>query len=199
MSEPLDPERPGRLLDDVLSRPEFGDQPVHTPSWLESLLDRFDFFVDLPVWLDWVIAGIVVTLAISLVVLLLRDGGVFARRKAVTPELGEDADAFAANPDTLFREGLAAHDAGRHSDAVVLLFRAIVARLSRIGLLLDDPSRTNREHQRDLRRRRHEADAFARAIPPFERVRYGSREATADEAAVVRDAAAAIFSPEASA
>jgi hypothetical protein len=76
---------------------------------------------------------------------------------------------------------------------VLWFFRAVVARLAETGILLDDASRTNREHQRDLRRRPVEAGAFARATPPFERVRYGSREATPEDASLAREAADVVF------
>jgi hypothetical protein len=93
----------------------------------------------------------------------------------------------------LLRQGRLAHREGRHSEAVILFFRATVARLTERGLLLDDRSRTNREHLRDLRRREREAKALSAVIPGFERVRYGKREATNDDAELALSTAVSLF------
>ena len=68
----------------------------------------------------------------------------------------------------------------------------MLARLTERGLLLDDESRTNFEHLRDLRDAR-EAQWLAQAIPPFERVHYGGRAATREDAEAALAAAAPLF------
>lgn len=85
--------------------------------------------------------------------------------------------------------------AGDFGAAVTRLFRAIVARLTERGLLLDDESRTNFEHLRDLRKTR-ESRCFAAAIPPFERVLYGRHAATREDAEATLAAAAPLFPDE---
>ena len=190
-----DPERPSRLLEEVLARPEFGVPAGDRSSLIWRLLDALaDLWSRIPAWVETMMMVLVVAAAVALIVALLRGGLVSSRRgqRAVT---GEEDEAGAAREPAaeLYRRGIAAHDTGDHRAAVVLLFRAMVQRLAEVGLLLDDPSRTNREHERDLRRRRAERSAFAAAVPPFERVRYGRRDATAEDARVLREAARAVF------
>lgn len=190
-----DPDRPSRLLEDVLARPEFGAPIDEQSSLLWRMLDTLaELWSRIPEWVDTVLMVVVVVGAVFLIVALLR-GGVVSSRRSRSAVTGEEDDAATLREPAseLYRRGIVAHDAGEHREAVVFLFRAMVNRLAEVGLLLDDPSRTNREHQRDLRRRRDESRAFADAVPPFERVRYGRRDATADDARVLREAARAVF------
>lgn len=190
-----DPDRPSRLLEDVLDRAEFGSSSEVASGWLERAIESLIAVWDLvPPWIDALLMALVVVGAIAMIVTLLRGGLVSSRRAANAGAADEDDRAVPREPASeLYRRGLGAADGGQHTEAVVLLFRAIVHRLAEVGLLLDDPSRTNREHQRDLRRRREEARAFASAASPFERVRYGQCEATAEDATVVRAAANLVF------
>ena len=72
----------------------------------------------------------------------------------------------------------------------------MIARLTERGLLLNDPSRTNREHLRDLRRREDEARLLRSAIPAFENVRYGKNEPVDADLAETLAAAQALFPTE---
>jgi hypothetical protein len=200
MSDPRDPGLPSRLLDDVLARPEFGREAAERLNPLgEALYRFFRFWSALPAWVDALLTGVVIAVAIALVLWLLLDTGALGRRRrrATTP-VGPAARVTAHRPRSrdLFREGRAARAEGRFADAVVLLFRAIVTRLTERGVLLDDPSRTNREHLRDLARRKREAPALVATLPAFERVRYGGAPAAEDEAAGALAAAAPLFPEE---
>jgi len=193
----VDPERPRRLLEEVLARPEFQGGSA-SPGWLDGLLNRlFGSLGDVP---DWLGAGVTLAIGVAaaLVVYLLSEGR--ARRgRGPGPEAG-DGSTTAAGPEparSLYRRGAAAAAEGRHAEAVVLLFRAMVSRLIERGLLLADPSRTNREHLRDLRRRPREEEAVRSVLPAFERVRYGAAEAGPEEARRVAGAAAGLFPEEA--
>lgn len=193
----VDPARPSRLLEDVLTRPEFGASSSDGPTWLQRAVDSLAQLVgNAPAWMETALLAAVIGGALLLIVALLRGGLVGARRTATAQVADEDDAAERREPAAeLYRRGQEAHAAGRYSDAVVLLFRAIVHRLAEVGLLLDDPSRTNREHQLDLRRRQEEGRAFASAARPFERVRYGQGDATAEDAQLVDAAARLVFAP----
>jgi hypothetical protein len=95
----------------------------------------------------------------------------------------------------LYRAAREAQASGRSTEAIVLFFRAMVARLVERGFLLGDPSRTNREHARDLRRRPEECALLMEALPVFEGVRYG-RSAAGEEDARAAAALAAHLFPE---
>ena len=197
MDEPaVDPALPSRALDEVLSRPEFGGpQPTQPPGWLTRFVDWLgDALAALPSWTDEAILIVLGLLALLLVIALLRDGGLGARPPSTDADPAQDDASRPRVPAAEWnRRGREAMAAGRHSEAVVFLFRAIVAHLAESGILHDDPSRTNREHRRDLRRRPAEAEAFDRAVPSFERVRYGRRDATEEEARLVAASAAAVL------
>jgi hypothetical protein len=188
-----DPERPRRLLEEVLARPEFRRGGEDAGDWLEALLARLGGTVgDLPPVAGQLVTAVAVLLAGLLVWRLLAEG-----RTDRAAAAGMDRDGAAeetAEPAAAIRAaGLEAKRAGRFADAVVLLFRAMIARLAEQGLVLRDSSRTNREHVRDLAGRLREAEAVRAALPCFERVRYGRREAGSAEADRVAAAAAAVF------
>jgi hypothetical protein len=194
-----DPDRPRRLLEEVLARPEF-QGGGSSPSWLDDFLARLfgGGAAGVPDWLGAGVTVAIVLAAAALVVYLLSEGGARRARGTAAPATEGDPSAPAAEPArALYRRGEEAARAGRHAEAVVLLFRAMVARLVERGLLLADPSRTNREHLRDLRRRPREAEAVRSVLPAFERVRYGAAAAGREDAQLAARAAAALFPEDA--
>jgi hypothetical protein len=195
-----DPELPARLLDEVLGRPEFTVHVREGRNPLGEAIERLaGAWSQLPGWVDTVITAVVIAAAIALVLWLLVDAGVVGRKRHRSepgPSASGDLPAGLVSAAELYRQGRAAHAAGRPGEAVVLLFRAMVARLTERGLLLNDPSRTNREHLSDLRRREREAGALRAAIPPFERVRYGRAEPAASDVSETLTAASVLFPAE---
>jgi hypothetical protein len=192
----LDPERPRRLLEEVLARREFGERGAAASDalarWLEGLSDALGHA---PRWLEEALLVALVAGAALLLILAFGDRGGRARRAragGAGTGTGDGAEPARAPARALLADGLAARAAGRWTEAVELLFRATVAGLVEHGLLLDDPARTNREHVRDLRARGDAARVLAGAVSPFERVRYGRRAATETEAERVATAAAAL-------
>lgn len=193
---PLDLERPRAALEDVLSRAEFhrpADQPPH---WLDELLQRLlGGLGPAPEWVGTAITVLVVAAAVTFVVYVLVDGGAFRRRRrggAPAPS-ATTSETSGVPARSWYDQGRNAFDAGRHSEAVVLLFRGIVGRLAELGFLLRDTSRTNREHLRDLRVRPREEAMLRVTIPPFERVCYGAKPAEEKDARVLLEAATHLF------
>jgi hypothetical protein len=193
-----DPDRPRRLLEEVLARPEFHGGEA-SPGWLSDFLDRlFGSAGTVPDWLGAAVTAAIGIGAVLLVAHLLSDGRVRrARRAGAGAADGAPAAGGAEPARELHRRGAAAARAGRHAEAVVLLFRAILARLIERRLLLADPSRTNREHLRDLRARPREAAAVRAVMPAFERIRYGGAAAGPEEATLAAREAAAFFPDDA--
>lgn len=193
-----DPERPRRLLEEVLARPEFSVAPDRAADWLQRLVDHVFGVGGVPVWLGRITVLAIVVAAVLLVASLLSERGPRGRRERAAPAVpGAERPGGRPAAADLYRAARDAAAVGRHAEAVLLAFRAIVARLIERGLLLADPSRTNREHLRDLGPRAREAAALRAALPAFERVRYGRRDAGAVEAAGAIEAAAALFREEA--
>ena len=198
----VDPELPARLLDEILARPEFAARMTEERNPLGDAIGRLAAaWSQMPTWVDAALTGVVIAAAIALVLWLLVDIGGFGRRgrraRQVAPSTpGNDGGPARASSGELYRSGRAAHAEGRPADAIILLFRAMIARLTERGFLLNDPSRTNREHLRDLRRRKGEARALRSAIPAFENVRYGKGEPVAADVAEALAAAQALFPTE---
>lgn len=199
-SQTRDPERPARLLDEVLARREFLGETREAPDWLSRLLEQtFGAAGPLPDWLGAAITIAVLGGAAFFVLYLLFDGGSFRRRGG---RRGTEAAPTAArvtvarDPAALFRAGCRAMRAGNDGEAIMNLFRAMIARLQDRGLLLPDTSRTNREHLRDLRERRAERIAVASALAPFESVRYGLHPAAPADTDRVFAAARTLFPEE---
>jgi hypothetical protein len=195
-----DAERPRAALEQVLARPEFHRPIDDPPRWLDELLQRlFGGMSPTPSWIGTGVTILVVAAAVAFVVYALVDGGAFRRRRRGATVVSA-VDAAAASRVTArawFDEGRRAFEAGRHSDAVIALFRGIVARLTELGFLLTDPSRTNREHLRDLGARPREEALLRATMPTFERVRYGERPADEADAKELLDAAAPLFAERA--
>jgi hypothetical protein len=189
-----DPDRPRRLLEEVLARPEFRGGPSQ-PGWLTDLLDRlFGRVGGIP---DWLGAGVTIAIGIAaaaMVVHLLSEGRARRVRGATGPAAGDGPAGARSEPARdLHRRGTEAAQRGDHAEAVILLFRAMIARLIERGLLLADPSRTNGEHLRDLAGRPRESAAVRALMPAFERVRYGAAAAGAGDAELAVREAALLF------
>ena len=60
--------------------------------------------------------------------------------------------------------------------AIRFAFLALIAHLQGHGKLAYDPTRSNREYQRDLRRWPDVLDGFRQCVVPFERCWYGGQE-----------------------
>jgi hypothetical protein len=181
------------LLEEVLARPEFRRGGEGLGEWLEALLARVGGpLAGLPPELGQLVTAVAVLLAGLLVWRLMTEGRTAAAAAGAVD--AAEAACEATEPAAAIRAaGLEAMSAGRFAEAVVLLFRATIARLGERGLVLRDPSRTNREHVRDLAGRPREAEAVRSALPCFERVRYGRRSVERAEAERVAAAAAAVF------
>jgi uncharacterized protein DUF4129 len=187
-----------RTLDGVLARPEF--QRARGLSWRTALLRRIqrrlrDLFAPtmgrsgglypLAVALAWIAP------ALALVVLLLwfaRTGLRLRREPAVG--LGAVAPPRAAARELSDRAvDLAAQ--GRFREAARTAYRATVRRLEEEGTWRTDDTRTPREYLRLLSPAHRRRATVARVTADFERVWYGSRDATADDwhrfAAVLED------------
>lgn len=192
-----DPEGPRRLLEEILARREFQDGAAEPPGWVLELLDRIlGRTGPAPPWMGDAITIGVVLAAILFLGHLFLEGRPSRRRDGAGAGGAGPGDAGRVSSVALFRKGCDELGGGRPSEAVVLFFRAMVARMTERGLLLDDASRTNREHLRDLRDRREEAAAVAVALGPFERVLYGRGRAAPAEAQRVLAAARVLFPEE---
>jgi hypothetical protein len=173
----LSPTRvdPGRVLHDVLSRPEYhyvepkptllerffewlGRQIERFFLWLARLLERlFPASDRSPGHTDrlarLMVIGVVLLLAVLIARLIL----------VILPNLRRlrrgEGDTFAAGevvlprePETLLAEAEREAAAGRYREALRLAYLATVARLDQAGVLPEDRSRTHWELLRDLRR-----------------------------------------------
>ncbi len=105
---------------------------------------------DLPVWAHWIIFGV----CGLLVILLVAHMGM-RLREVLTDRRPHDRGAQAAqemaDPRALAQEAERAVARREHSLALRLLYRAVLLRLDRVGLLDYDPSRTNWENVAALR------------------------------------------------
>jgi hypothetical protein len=87
-----------------------------------------------------------------------------------------------AEASALFQQaGQAFHD-GLYAEAIRLALLALIAQLEKQGLLRYDPTRTNREYQRELRQRSELATLFGQLARIYERVWYGRLAAGREEA-----------------
>jgi Domain of unknown function (DUF4129) len=186
-----------RVLDDVLARPEF--RRARTVSWRAVLMRRIqrsvtDFlartmarpggFRRFAVILAWVAP------ALALIVLLLSFRTGVRRRRGPAIGLGGIAPPRAAARELADRAVDLAGQ-GRFRDAARTAYRAAVRRLEEEGVWRADDTRTPREYLRLLPAAHRRRATVARVTADFERVWYGSRDATADDwarfAAVLQD------------
>jgi len=120
-------------------------------------------------WLRVLIA-ILAGIAVWRVIVMLR------RPRTVVPQTAEEPviDRL-ARADQLLQQAQTAFDEGHLRDAVRLAFLALISHLQDRGRLSYDPSRSNREYQRDLRPWPEIAAGFRTCAEPFERCWYGGR------------------------
>lgn len=86
-----------------------------------------------------------------------------------------------AQADHLLEQARAALLQGDRRNAIRLAFLSLIAWLQHRGQLKYDPSRSNREYQRDLRRFPDSVTSFRSAAVPFERCWYGGRDLGVNE------------------
>lgn len=121
--------------------------------WLESLfggLSESGPLAGLPPWTTWLIAGVCIA---ALILILLHMALTFRavisdskRRGAADLPKREFTD-----PRVLLRQAEVAFERQEYELALRLLYRAVLLRLDRRGLLPSDPARTNWENLRELR------------------------------------------------
>ena len=83
--------------------------------------------------------------------------------------------------EELLKQAAEALEKGDHRAAIRLAFLSMLAWLQDLGQLRYDPSRSNREYQRDLRAWPNSVATFRAAADPFERCWYGGRDLPADQ------------------
>lgn len=186
-----------RVLDEVLARPEFRRARAvslravlmrRIQRWVTDFLARTiarpGSFRRFAVVLAWVVP------ALALIVLLLSFRTGLRRRREPAIGLGGIAPPRAAARELADRAVDLAGQ-GRFRDASRTAYRAVVRRLEEEGVWRADDTRTPREYLRLLPSAHRRRAAVARVTADFERVWYGSRDATADEwarfAAVLED------------
>lgn len=130
--------------------------------------------------LIWIVVALCVAFVVWKLVPILREW-LTGKRTVVDPNRPLE---FAQLPESavLFEQANQACREGRYADAIRLAILALIARLQHDGLLRYDPTRTNREYQRDLRPRPDLAALFVAVARPFERVWYGRQPATPSDA-----------------
>jgi hypothetical protein len=78
-----------------------------------------------------------------------------------------------AEASDLFEQAGQAFRDGLYAESIRLALLALIAQLQKHGLLRYDPTRTNREYQRELRRASELAAGFGQLARIYERVWYG--------------------------
>ena len=188
-----DPEEVRRLADEILDRPEFGDEGR---SWLERLLDwvarQLDRFLGdgagagVDVGGSQILSIVLLVVAVVLVVLVLlrlrgswRGGG-----RGGAPAAPLDVDVDERRPADAWDDLAARLEAeGRWKEALRAQFGALVERLRAGGVVADVPGRTTGEYRADVRASLPDAaDAFAEAADLFDRAWYGDLPTGPDEA-----------------
>lgn len=104
--------------------------------------------------------------------------------RAEPPASGGGGSTGLSDTTRLLEDAALALERGRADAAVRLGFLAVIAWLETTGLVPANPARTNREHLHALRHARIAGvgERFRRLALPYERVCYGERAATLDEA-----------------
>ncbi len=203
-------ERANQLADEVLASDEFWwrrTEKVSSPSFFGSLFGTLYDYLIAPVFdtigkfirtiLDWlfsqsadrvggdwssgipflwaVVAALGAVVAWRVIVLL--------RQRQSTDPVATEETAVDELPqaEQLLEQAQTALAQGERRDAIRLAFLALIALLQDRGKLAYDPSRSNREYQRDLRRWPDLLAGFRAAADPFERCWYGGRQPEAAE------------------
>jgi hypothetical protein len=148
----------GKLLDAILE-------------WLWSLFGEGpagDWSSGIP-WL-WIVVALLAAIVLWRIVVMFR------QPREVTAELPPDTPVDELpQAGQLLDEAQAALARGVRRDAIRLAFLALIAHLQDRGRLSWDPSRSNREYQRDLRPWPDVSAGFRACADPYERCWYGGR------------------------
>jgi hypothetical protein len=119
-------------------------------------------------WAIWKLAPVIV-------------GWLTGRAAAPKPQAGAAWQTLAEASALFQQAGQAFHD-GQYAEAIRLALLALIARLEQQGLLRYDPTRTNREYQKELRHSSELAASFGQLARIYERVWYGRLAAGREEA-----------------
>ncbi len=118
---------------------------------------------------------------------LARESGWLKFKKKKKSESAEDSDLLALSVEDPLREARDAEEAGEWRQAVRLIYIATLRQLRDQGYLVLEANNTNGEYQRQLGRRSSE---LARLLLPatlrFDRIWYGKRTASAEDAQAMR-------------
>ncbi|HUI83397.1 MAG TPA: DUF4129 domain-containing protein [Candidatus Binatia bacterium] len=185
-SAALDATAERRKLDEVLSRQEFHNLAGESwydrlksaaQRWLARLLERILLSSAFPVVsrvVIWVLLALAIVVAVFWVVRNYRQGSVYTN-------LIGSPEPLSARPWRDWQaEAQTAAQQGRWRDAVHLLYWAAISFLEGQGLWRPDAARTPREYLRLLANDEARRDPLQRLTRSFERVWYGSDQASAD-------------------
>ena len=187
LDAPLDPspDQARSWLRRELLQPEYHDEDLlgHLLDWVErTLRDGLDAASRVPPLSTFVAMVLLCLLALALAWLVSRARGSGAAAPASGPVLGDERVAAAVlrtRAETALAEG-------RYDDALVDGFRALAVRQVERGRLADAPGATADEVARELGRVVPAlADSLDGAAALFDRVLYGARPATREQAVSV--------------
>jgi hypothetical protein len=117
-----------------------------------------------------IVAGLLAWSIWKLLALLVR----WLRSSVPRPDAQEDVTLrMLEEPSDLFEQAGQRLSAGLYAEAIRFALLALIARLEKLGLLRFDPTRTNREYQRELHERSELATRFGELARIYERVWYG--------------------------
>jgi hypothetical protein len=186
------PDRIRRVVDEVLSRPEFADaQPsllARVLGWLGEQLTRF-LSVLAGNELGQVAFALVLAVAVAVIVAGLMVFGRRIRRSGGAP--GEATVGSGGRSGDEWRSlAEEAESVGDHRTATRCRYRGLVADFAGAGWLEEIPGRTSGQYRRTVERHVPAAgEAFARATEVFERTWYGRVRSTGEDVRAVERAA----------
>lgn len=192
-----DPEQIRRVVEDVLSRPEFADaQPSlfqRVLGWLGQQLARFLSLVG-ESGLGQVAFALVLGLSLAAIVVGLVLFARRVRRSGTAPGAATVGSGGRSGQEWRTLASDAEGD-GDHRVAVRCRYRALVADFAEAGWVEEIPGRTSGQYRRAVEQDVPTAGAaFARATEVFERAWYGSTETTAEDTRVIKQAASEAYS-----
>jgi hypothetical protein len=182
----LEPEHVRRVVQEVLSRPEYDPlRPTlleRVLSWLGDqlgrLLERFaGGAADLAAWLV-ILAVLAVAVALGLWLL---------RRLRPDPSVPDPLTGPAMPPEDWAADADRLERAGRWREALRCRYRELIAELAASGVVEEAPGRTTGEYLAQIRNELPEAAGPAAALTEaFEEVWYGNRTAGPEDVAALR-------------
>lgn len=150
------------LLNEILASGYHLEPPatVRLGDYLNGLFDRLARWLGswapggplagLPMWATWTLFGVCVALLVLLLAHMI--GGVRSALSEPTQRRPHDGgDQWREDPQAVLTAAEAALGGGEYERAIRLLYRAVLLRLDRLGLLGHDPARTNWENLAALR------------------------------------------------